>query len=95
MLIVDGSNFDRYCSKNVELLARCFDHASLKMRCYKGFRMLYWAGQMGISSCRFTLLSSKTSSIIGIKEEIDKRFSGYKCRVEVLHICTVFNSGDG
>ena len=40
VLIIDDSTFDRNRSKNVELLARCFDHASLKMRFYKGFRML-------------------------------------------------------
>lgn len=40
VLILDDSSYDRNRSKNVELLARCFDHASQKMRFYKGFRML-------------------------------------------------------
>ncbi|WP_313235970.1 IS4 family transposase [Sporosarcina ureae] len=40
VLIIDDSAYDRNRSKKVELLARCFDHASLKMRFYKGFRML-------------------------------------------------------
>ncbi|KYD09946.1 hypothetical protein B4102_2452 [Heyndrickxia sporothermodurans] len=40
VLIIDDSAYDRNRSKKVELLARCFDHASLKIRFYKGFRML-------------------------------------------------------
>lgn len=40
VLILDDSSYDRNRSKHVELLARCFDHASQKMRFYKGFRML-------------------------------------------------------
>lgn len=41
VLIVDDSSFYRQRSKTVELLARCFDldHASQKMRFYKGFRL--------------------------------------------------------
>ena len=44
MLLIDDSTFDRNRSKHVELLARCFDHASLKMRFYKGFRRLTTLG---------------------------------------------------
>lgn len=40
VLIVDDSSYERNHSKKVELLARCFDYASQKMRYYKGFRML-------------------------------------------------------
>ncbi|WRO23493.1 transposase [Metallumcola ferriviriculae] len=40
VLILDDSSYERNRSKSVELLARCFDHASQKMRFYKGFRML-------------------------------------------------------
>src|SRR5690625_4328260 len=45
VFIVDDSSYDRNRSKKVELLARCFDHGSQKMRFYKGFRMftLCWA----------------------------------------------------
>jgi hypothetical protein len=39
VLILDDSSYDRNRSQSVELLARCFDHASQKMRFYKGFRM--------------------------------------------------------
>lgn len=88
MLIVDDSTFDRNRSKNVELLARCFDHASLKMRFYKGFRMLTlgWSDGHTFMPIDFSLLSSKTSSINGINEEVDKRCSGYKRRMEALLI---------
>ncbi len=86
VLIIADSTFDRNRSKNVELLARCFDHASLKMRFYKGFRMLTlgWSDGHTFMPVDFSLLSSKTSSINGINEEIDKRCSGYKRRVEAL-----------
>ena len=84
MLIIDDSTFDRNRSKNVELLARCFHHASLKMRFYKGFRMLTlgWSDGQTFMPIDFSLLSSKMSSIN--VEEIDKRCSGYKRRVEAL-----------
>jgi hypothetical protein len=86
VLIIDDSTFDRNRSKNVELLARCFDHASLKMRFYKGFRMLTlgWSDGHTFMPIDFSLLSSKTSSINGINEEVDKRCSGYKRRMEAL-----------
>jgi hypothetical protein len=86
VLIIDDSTFDRNRSKQVELLARCFDHASLKMRYYKGFRMLTlgWSDGHTFMPIDFSLLSSKTSSINGINEEIDKRCSGYKRRIEAL-----------
>lgn len=86
VLIIDDSTFDRNRSKNVELLARCFDHASLKMRFYKGFRMLTlgWSDGHTFMPIDFSLLSSKTSPINGINEGIDKRCSGYRRRVEAL-----------
>lgn len=40
MLIIDDSSSEQNRSNKVELLAHCFDHASQKMRFYKGFRML-------------------------------------------------------
>jgi hypothetical protein len=86
VLIVDDSAFDRNRSKKVELLARCFDHASLKMRFYKGFRMLTlgWSDGCTFMPVDFSLLSSKNSQINGISTEIDKRTSGYKRRLEAL-----------
>src|SRR5699024_1954555 len=69
-----------------ELLARCFDHASQKMRFYKGFRMLTlgWSDGATFLPVDFSLLSSKKSQINGISEKVDKRSSGYKRRLEQL-----------
>lgn len=84
--IIDDSMFDRNRSKKVELLARCLDHSSLTKRFYKGFRMLTlgWSDGFTFMPLDFTLLSSKKAQINGISENIDKRSSGYKRRVEAL-----------
>lgn len=68
VLILDDSSYNRNRSKTVELLARCFDHASQKMRFYKGFRMLTlgWSDGATFIPVDFSLLSSKTSQINGI-----------------------------
>ncbi|WP_019415068.1 IS4 family transposase [Paenisporosarcina sp. TG20] len=86
VFIIDDSSFDRNRSKKVELLARCFDHASQKMRFYKGFRMLTlgWSDGCTFMPIDFSLLSSKTSQINGISTDIDKRTSGYKRRLNAL-----------
>ncbi len=86
VLIVDDSSYERNRSKSVELLTRCFDHASQKMRFYKGFRMLTlgWSDGATFIPIDFSLLSSKKSQINGISSKIDKRSSGYKRRVEAL-----------
>jgi len=86
VFIFDDSAYDRNRSKNVELLARCFDHASQKMRFYKGFRMLTlgWSDGATFLPVDFSLLSSKKSQINGISSKIDKRSSGYKRRLEAL-----------
>jgi hypothetical protein len=86
VLIVDDSSYDKNRSKSVELLARCFDHASQKMRFYKGFRMLTlgWSDGTTFMPVDFSLLSSKNSVINGISDKIDKRSTGYKRRVEAL-----------
>lgn len=86
VLILDDSAYDRNRSKHVELLARCFDHASQKMRYYKGFRMLTlgWSDGATFLPVDFSLLSSKKSQINGISETVDKRTSGYKRRKEAL-----------
>ncbi len=86
VLIIDDSSYDRNRSKKVELLARCFDHASLKMRFYKGFRMLTlgWSDGHSFIPVDFSLLSSMKSQINGISSDIDKRTSGYKRRQNAL-----------
>lgn len=85
-MILDDSSYERNRSKSVELLARCFDHASQKMRFYKGFRMLTlgWSDGATFMPVDFSLLSSTKSQINGISTKIDKRSSGYKRRVEAL-----------
>lgn len=86
VLIIDDSSYDRNRSKKVELLARCFDHASLKMRFYKGFRMLTlgWSDGHSFIPVDFSLLSSTKSQINGISSDIDKRTLGYKRRQNAL-----------
>lgn len=86
VLVLDDSSYDRNRSKSVELLARCFDHSSQKMRFYKGFRMLTlgWSDGATFMPIDFSLLSSITSQINGISSKIDKRSSGYKRRLEAL-----------
>jgi DDE superfamily endonuclease len=83
-LVVDDSAYERNRSKTVELLARCFDHASQKMRFYKGFRTLGWTDGATFVPIDFSLLSSKKSRINDISEKVDKRSSGYKRRMEAL-----------
>jgi hypothetical protein len=75
VLILDDSSFYQNRSKQVELLARCFDHASQKMRFYKGFRMLTlgWSDGATFMPVDFSLLSSKTHQLNGISDKIDKR----------------------
>jgi len=84
VFVVDDSMYDRDRSKTVELLARCFDHA--KNRFCKGFRMLTlgWSDGQTFIPLDFALLSSMKSQINGISEEVDKRSSGYKRRLEAL-----------
>ena len=86
VFILDDSTFDRNRSKKVELLARCFDHSSTRNGFYKGFRMLTlgWSDGYSFMPIDFSLLSSKAAQINGISEDIDKRTSGYKRRVEAL-----------
>ncbi|MBA4538395.1 transposase [Bacillus aquiflavi] len=86
VLIIDDSSYERNRSKKVELLTRCFDHASHKMRFYKGFRMLTlgWSDGATFMPIDFSLLSSKKSRINDISDKVDKRTLGYKRRVEAL-----------
>lgn len=86
VFIIDDSSYDRDRSKKVELLARCFDHASQKARYYKGFRMLTlgWSDGATFMPVDFSLLSSKKHQINGVSKDIDKRSSGYKRRQNAL-----------
>jgi hypothetical protein len=80
------NKFNRNRSEKVKLLACCFDHSSSTKRFYKGFRMLTLVWSVGHSSVpiNFSLLSSKKAQFNGISEEIYKRTSRYKRRVDVL-----------
>jgi hypothetical protein len=84
VFIVDDSMYDRNRSKTVELLARCWDHA--RNRSYKGFRMLTvgWSDGHTFLPMDFALLSSLKTVIHGISDQIDKRTSGYKRRLEAF-----------
>lgn len=86
VLVLDDSSYDRNCSKSVKLLARCFGHASQKMRFSKGFRMLTlgWTDGATFIPVDFSLLSSTKSQINGISTKVDKRSCGYKRRMEAL-----------
>ena len=86
MIGLKYSSYDRNRSKHVELLARCFDHASQKMRFYKGFHLLTlgWSDGATFLPVDFSLLSSRKSHINGISKKVDKRSSGYKRRKEAL-----------
>jgi hypothetical protein len=68
VLIVDDSAFERNRSKSVELLSRCFDHASQKMRFYKGFRMLTlrWSDGSTFMPLDYALLSSKNLKTLAL-----------------------------
>lgn len=84
VLILDDSSFYWDRGKQVELLARCFDHA--KQTYFKGFRMLTlgWSDGTTFLPIDFSLLSSEKAAINGIYLGIDKRCSGYKRRIEAL-----------
>lgn len=84
VFVVDDSMFERNRSKVVELLSRFKDHATGCF--YKGFRMLTlgWSDGHTFIPVDFSLLASIKSQVNGIMQEIDKRTSGYKRRVEAL-----------
>jgi hypothetical protein len=84
VFIVDDSTYSRDRSKKVELLARFKDHVD---NCYyKGFRMLTfgWSDGHTFVPMDFSLLSSSNSQLNGMREDIDKRTSGYQRRIEAL-----------
>jgi len=84
--IVDDSPYDRSRSKNVELLAKVYDHAAKKF--IKGFRLLSvcWSDGVSLIPLDFALLSSREikNRFQGITKTLDKRTCGYKRRLEAL-----------
>lgn len=90
VLIIDDSKYDRNRSKNVELLAKVYDHVSHKYE--KGFRLLTlaWSDGASLIPLCFSLLSSakKKNILCPINETIDKRSNGSKRRVEATEKST-------
>ena len=86
VLILDDSVIKRNRSKNVELLARVFDHVEHK--CQKGFTLLTlgWSDGYSFIPTGFNMLSSATQSnrYNEVLEKIDKRTNGYKFRKESM-----------
>lgn len=84
VLTVDDSFYNRGRSKEVELLAKVFDHTDMKFK--KGLRMLTvgWSDGNTFIPCVFSLLSSKEKKnrITEANPDIDKRSNGYKVREE-------------
>lgn len=84
VLILDDSIVTRNRSKNVELLARIYDHATHRYQ--KGFTMLTlgWSDGFSFVPVDFAMLSSANAGnrLQGISDKIDKRTNGYKRRAE-------------
>jgi len=90
VLIIDDSKFSRSRSKNVELLAKVYDHVEHKFD--KGFRMLAlaWSDGASLIPVAFSLLSSanKKNILCPANEAIDKRTNIAKLRKEATEKST-------
>ena len=86
VLILDDSIIQRNRSKNVELLAKVYDHVSHTFK--KGFTLLTlgWSDGYSFLPVGFNMLSStnKDNRYQEISGNIDRRTNGYKCRTESL-----------
>lgn len=85
VFIVDDSLYSRNRSKNVELLARVYDHND--QRYYRGFRMLTlgWSDGSSYLPVSFSLLSSANQkNRLSPMAEVDKRTNGFKRRAESI-----------
>ena len=86
VFIVDDSFLQRNRSKNAELLARLYDHAS--HRFMRGYSMLTlgWSDGYSFLPVDFTMLSSAKQSnrLSEMNENLDKRTHGFKRRKEAL-----------
>ncbi|MBS6063267.1 IS4 family transposase [Criibacterium bergeronii] len=84
--VIDDSVFKRNCSKNVELLAKVFDHAGHSF--VKGFTMLTlgWTDGYSFVPVGFNLLSSAKESnrYQEANDKLDKRSNGYKIRKQSM-----------
>ncbi len=86
VLILDDSIVPRNRSKNVELLAKVYDHVSHRFQ--KGFTLLTlgWSDGYSFIPVGFNMLSSanKNNRYQEISHDIDHRTNGYKSRTESL-----------
>lgn len=86
VLILDDSIIQRNRSKNVELLAKVYDHVSHKFQ--KGFTLLTlgWSDGYSFVPVGFNMLSSanKDNRYQEVSSDIDHRTNGYKSRRESL-----------
>lgn len=86
VFVLDNSIIKRNRSKNVELLARVYDHVHHKFQ--KGFTLLTlsWSDGYSFVPVGFNMLSSanKENRYQEISEQIDHRTNGYKSRRESL-----------
>jgi hypothetical protein len=83
-LVVDDSLFSRTRSKKVELLSKVFDHTTGKF--VKGYQMLTlgWTDGATFIPLGFSLVAYTKMLLCQINEQIDKRTSGYKRRMDSL-----------
>lgn len=90
VLVLDDSLYSRGRSKAVELLAKVFDHTT--MRFAKGFRFLTlgWSDGNSFIPVNFALISSEDSKCRynGINSTIDKRTVGFQRRQESIRKST-------
>lgn len=86
VFVLDDSLYSRERSKKVELLARVFDHTTMKFA--KGFTMLTlgWSDGFSFIPIDFTMLSSakEHNRLSPESDFIDKRSHGYKRRKEAI-----------
>jgi hypothetical protein len=86
VFVVDDTPYGRERSKEVELLARIYDHVSGKY--IRGFTLLNlgWSDGFSFVPVDFTLLSSakEENRYCEMKDGLDKRTCGYKRRQEAL-----------
>jgi hypothetical protein len=94
VLILDDSVISRNRSKQVELLAKLYDHA--EHRYIKGFTMLAlgWADGFSFVPVDFAMMSSANPNnrFQEVTESVDKRTSGYKRRKEAVRRKTMLLS---
>ena len=83
VFIFDDSTYKKTGYKHTELVAKVFDHVSMKY--IKGFRMLTLGWSDGNSFVPVThrlMSSSKDENMLGVEKDFDKRSNAYKRRAQ-------------